>query len=75
MFQFTVHVHLSSSFIKILASKDTIQAAVLGHHRGKRAAPKTGSSKLNKFQQLRSHLSPCDSIYETFTFILNICLV
>ena len=38
-------VHLSNSFIMILSKQDAAQPAVIGHHRGKRAARETGSSK------------------------------
>ena len=54
MLHLTVHVHVSSSFIKI----HTDQPAVIGHHRGNRAAPKTGSFKIynlsiNNFDQIQ----------------------
>ena len=46
MLQLTVTVHLSSSFIKNLASLDAAQRAALGH---KRAAPQSGTSEIYIF--------------------------
>ena len=42
------HCTLSNSFIMIRTSYGAIQQAVLGHRRGKRATPKTRSSKIYK---------------------------